>query len=219
MGSNKKLSLWGDILNQKPQKQTQPQGNVWEVTVRNANGAPAILCKNGKEWFDADKTWPSPSGAYYIHTGMDGNANEGIAITTKNEGIRIRKTEDFVEAALITDEGVGYTFTREGRIYILTKESASQRQLCDEDCYINTYILTPQLCAVIYDADSDDDLEAAYLKVIDLKSFKSWKKKIRYSAERGKNLIFKIEQSGSIIKAIMPDQNVHEFTTDGKINK
>ena len=73
MGSNKKLSLWGDILNQKPQKQTQPQGNVWEVTVRNANGAPAILCKNGKEWFHADKTWPSPSGAYYIHTGMDGN--------------------------------------------------------------------------------------------------------------------------------------------------
>lgn len=55
--------------------------------------------------------------------------------------------------------------------------------------------------------------------MIDLKSFKSWKKKIRYSAERGKNLIFKIEQSGSIIKAIMPDQSVHEFTTDGKINK
>ena len=44
MGSNKKLSLWGDILNQKPKKQTQPQGNVWEVTVRNANVAPAILC-------------------------------------------------------------------------------------------------------------------------------------------------------------------------------
>ena len=218
MGSNKKLSLWGDILNQKPKKQTQPQGNVWEVTVRNANGAPAILCKNGKEWFHADKTWPSPSGAYYIHTGMDGNANEGIATTTKNEGIRIRKTEDFVEAALITDEGVGYAITDEGVLYVLTADTASGRRLC-EDYEPNTYMLAPQLCAVIYDADSDDDLEAAYLKVIDLKSFKSWKKKIRYSAERGKNLIFKIEQSGSIIKAIMPDQSVHEFTTDGKIIK
>lgn len=191
---------------------------MWEVTVRNANGAPAILCKNGKEWFHADKTWPSPSDAYYIHTGMDGNANEGIATTTKNEGIRIRKTEDFVEAALITDEGVGYAITDEGVLYVLTADTASQRRLC-EDYEPNTYMLTPQLCAVIYDADSDDDLEAAYLKVIDLKSFKSWKKKIRYSAERGKNLIFKIEQSGSIIKAIMPDQSVHEFTTDGKINK
>lgn len=218
MGNDKKLSLWGNTLNQKPKKQAQPQANVWEVTARNTNGSPAIFCKNGKEWFHADKTWFSPSGAFCIHTGMDGNANEGVAITTKSEGIRIRKTEDFVEAALITDEGVGYAITDEGVLYILTADTASQRRLC-EDYGPNAYMLTPQLCAVIYDADSDDELEAVYLKVIELKTFKSWKKKIRYSAEHGKNLVFNIEQSGDIIKAIMPDQSVHKFTINGKANK
>lgn len=218
MGSNKKLSLWGDTINQKPKKQTQQQTNTWKVTVRNENGSPVILCKNGKEWFHADKTWRSPSGAFYIHTGMDGNINEGIAITTKSEGIRIRKTEDFVEAALITDEGVGYAITDEGVLYTLTADTANQRRLC-EDYGPNAYMLTSQLCAVIYDADSDDDLEAVYLKVIDLKSLKSWKKKIRYSAERGKNLVFNIEQRSDIVKVTMPDQSIHEFTTDGKIKK
>lgn len=63
----------------------------WEISQRN--GKPGIFTRNGKEWFDADKAWASQSGEYYILTGMDANANEGIAIATKASGIRIRKTE------------------------------------------------------------------------------------------------------------------------------
>ena len=53
----------------------------WEISQRN--GKPGIFTRNGKEWFDTDKAWASQSGEYYILTGMDANANEGIAIATK----------------------------------------------------------------------------------------------------------------------------------------
>ena len=81
----------------------------WEILQRN--GKPGIFTRNGKEWFDADKAWASQSGEYYILTGMDANANEGIAIATKASGIRIRKTEELIEDAVITDDGIGYALS------------------------------------------------------------------------------------------------------------
>lgn len=65
----------------------------WKINIRRDSGEPDIYMKNGKEWFDADKAWFSPSGAYVLHTGMDANGNEGIALASKSAGLRIRKTE------------------------------------------------------------------------------------------------------------------------------
>lgn len=197
---------------------TTKHANGWEIEIRKDNKKPDIYTKDGKEWFDADKTWISPSGDYFLHTGFDGKGNEGLALASKTEGIRIRKTEDFIETAIVTDNGVGYALTDEGTLYILTADKSNQRQLC-EDYGPNSYILTSRLCAVIYDTDSDDDMDAVYLKVILLESLKSWRKKIRYHAECGKTLIYSIEQNGEEIKVIMPDQSAHKFTIDGKINK
>lgn len=186
-----------------------PKAESWSISTKN--GLPIFFEKNGREWFDADKTWASPTGAYYIHTGMDANSNEGIAITTKNKGLRIKRTEDFVETALITDDGLGYALTDEGILHILAEDSTSQRKLC-EDYSPNAYTLTPEICAVVYDTDSDDeDLEAIYLKVLDLKSLKSWKKKIKYRIEKPSTLNYKIELVGDIIKVTTPDNIIHEF--------
>ena len=48
---------------------------------------------------------------------MDANANEGIAIATKASGIRIRKTEELIEDAVITDDGIGYALSDEGTLF------------------------------------------------------------------------------------------------------
>ncbi len=97
----------------------------WEISQRN--GKPGIFTRNGKEWFDADKAWASQSGEYYILTGMDANANEGIAIATKASGIRIRKTEELIEDAVITDDGIGYALSDEGTLFTLVKEKPPRR--------------------------------------------------------------------------------------------
>lgn len=215
---NKKLSLWDDILNPKQGKkaaQEKPQTPEWEVTARNADGTPGIICKNGKEWLDADKTWISPSGEYMLHEGMDANANDVIALTRKDEGLRIRKIEELVASALITDAGTGYALTEDGVLHILTAEKASQRKMC-EDYGPNACLIAPELCAVIYDTDSDDDLEAAIIKVLELETLKGWKKKIKYRTTAHGALSFKIELAGDTIVATMPDGNVHKFRKDGK---
>lgn len=206
----------GKLAQKEPQKIREVPG--WEVWQHKETGTPYFFYQNGKEWFDSDKVWSSPSGTFFLHTGMDRNGNEGIAITTRNEGLKIRKTEDFVETALITDEGVGYALTDEGALFVLTAEKASQKKLC-EDYAPNAYILNSELCVVIYDADSDDDQEAAFLKVIDLKTLKSWKKKIKYNMPDTKKLTFNLGFSNNFITAIMPDQTVHKFASDGKLQK
>lgn len=211
---NKNLSLWNDILNPRQTGRAQ-QAPAWEITTRNKDGSPGIICKNGKEWFDADKTWRSPSGEYMLHEGMNANGDDAIALTRNGEGLRLRKIEGLATAALITDVGTGYVLTDEGVLHILTADKTSQRQLC-EDYAPNAYILTPELCIVIYDADSNDDLEAANLKVLDLKTLKSWKKKLKYNTPAPGKLKFSIELDNGNIKVTLPDQTVHQFVEDGK---
>lgn len=120
----------------------------WEISQRN--GKPGIFTRNGKEWFDADKAWASQSGEYYILTGMDANANEGIAIATKASGIRIRKTEELIEDAVITDDGIGYALSDEGTLFTLSEEKAATKKLCG-DAILDAWALTTEFCVVVYD--------------------------------------------------------------------
>lgn len=189
----------------------------WEISQRN--GKPSIFMRNGKEWFDADNAWASQSGEYYILTGMDANANEGIAIATKTSGIRIRKTEELISDAVITDSGIGYALSDEGTLFTLSKEKAGTKKLCG-DAILDAWALTPELCAVVYDADSDYDendkeIPAVNVKLVNLSASASWKKKIRYSSEGRATLQFSAKISGGMIQIMTPDNVLHEFTTDG----
>jgi hypothetical protein len=193
----------------------------WEISQRN--GKPGIFTRNGKEWFDADKAWASQSGEYYILTGMDANANEGIAIATKASGIRIRKTEELIEDAAITDDGIGYALSDEGTLFTLSEEKAATKKLCG-DAILDAWALTPEFCVVVYDTDSDYDendkeIPAVNVKLINLSTAASWRKKIHYSSEGRATLQFSATISGNMIRIETPDNVLHEFTPDGTKTK
>lgn len=205
-----------------PACQTQRAG-VWEVLLHPSTNAPGIFTKNGKEWFDADKAWASQSGRYYILTGMDANANEGIAISEGARGIRIRKTEELIEAAVIADDGIGYALSDEGTLFTLSEEKATTKKLCG-DAILDAWALTPEFCVVVYDTDSDYDendkeIPAVNVKLIDLSTAASWRKKIQYSSEGRATLQFSAEISGNMIRIETPDNVLHEFTLDGSKTK
>ena len=193
----------------------------WEISQRN--GKPGIFTRNGKEWFDADKAWASLSGEYYILTGMDANANEGIAIATKASGIRIRKTEELIEDAVITDDGIGYALSDEGTLFTLSEEKAATKKLCG-DAILDAWALTTEFCVVVYDTDSDYDendkeIPAVNVKLINLSTAASWRKKIHYSSEGRATLQFSATISGNMIRIETPDNVLHEFTPDGTKTK
>ena len=177
----------------------------WEISQRN--GKPGIFTRNGKEWFDADKAWASQSGEYYILTGMDANANEGIAI----------------EDAVITDDGIGYALSDEGTLFTLSEEKAATKKLCG-DAILDAWALTPEFCVVVYDTDSDYDendkeIPAVNVKLINLSTAASWRKKIHYSSEGRATLQFSAKISGNMIRIETPDNVLHEFTPDGTKTK
>lgn len=193
----------------------------WEISQRN--GKPGIFTRNGKEWFDADKAWASQSGEYYILTGMDANANEGIAIATKVSGIRIRKTEELIEDAVITDDGIGYALSDEGTLFTLNEGKTATKKLCG-DAILDAWALTPEFCVVVYDADSDYDendkeIPAVNVKLINLSTAASWRKKIHYSSEGRATLQFSAKISGDMIRIETPDNILHEFAPDGTKTK
>ena len=125
------------------------QSGEWEVQINSQTGKPGIFTKNGKEWFHADEAWASRSGKYYILTGMDANVNEGIAIAEGARGIRIRKTDELIRAATITDNGIGYALSDEGTLFTLSEEKANAKNLCG-DSYLVAYDLTTEILSLIH---------------------------------------------------------------------
>ena len=200
-----------------PARQTQRAGD-WEVLLRPSTNAPGIFTKNGKEWFDADKAWASQSGRYYILTGMDANANEGIAISEGARGIRIRKTEELIEAAVITDDGIGYALSDEGTLFTLSEEKASTKKLCGDN-RPDAWLLNSELCAVLYEIDSEyneatnEEYFVSVLKVVSLSTSKCWTKKLKYTTTGFSR--FGDRDNARIIQIITPDNVLHEFTPDG----
>ena len=194
------------------------QSGEWEVRIDGRTGKPGIFTKNGKEWFDADKAWLSPSGRYYILTGMDANVNEGIAISEGARGIRIRKTEELIEAAVITDDGIGYALSDEGTLFTLSEEKASTKKLCGDN-RPDAWLLNSEFCAVLYEIDSeyneatDEEYFVSVLKAVSLSTSKSWTKKLKYTTTGFSR--FGDRDNTRIIQIITPDNALHEFTPDG----
>lgn len=199
------------------------QSGEWEVQINSQTGKPGIFTKNGKEWFHADEVWASRSGKYYILTGMDANVNEGIAIAEGARGIRIRKTDELIRAATITDNGIGYALSDEGTLFTLSEEKAATKKLCG-DAILDAWALTPEFCVVVYDTDSDYDendkeIPAVNVKLINLSTAANWRKKIHYSSEGRATLQFSATISGNMIRIETPDNVLHEFTPDGTKTK
>lgn len=194
------------------------QSGEWEVQINGQTGKPGIFTKNGKEWFHADEAWVSRSGKYYILTGMDANINEGIAIAEGARGIRIRKTDELIRAATITDNGIGYALSDEGTLFTLSEEKATTKKLCGDN-RPDAWLLNSELCAVLYEIDSEyneatnEEYFVSVLKVISLSTSKSWTKKLKYTTTGFSR--FGDRDNAHVIQIVTPDNALHEFTPDG----
>lgn len=203
----------------KSKRDLEKKPDTWEIYPNQKTGLPGIIYLNGKEWFDSDKAWCSPSGDYIMHTGMDRNGNEALALTTKSEGITLKRTEDFIEAALATDDGKGYAISREGNLFILTQEKTSKKKMGPDE-WTEGQLLTKDFCCIIYEGDSEYDKDnneimICFLKTIIFKTGATWKRKISYSGKGLKRFIWNLKITEEIIEVTTPDQTIHRFKTDG----
>lgn len=197
----------GKPANKKQKTTKEVEG--WEVWLRD-DGTPHTLEKKGKEWLDASTTWASPSGKFFVHEGHDGVGDACVALTSRAEGIKTKKLEEGVEAAIVTDDGVGYIFTDEGNLITITAEKASQKSLGDRPAV--GFVLTPDICA----AADDPEGEAIVVKAVELKTGKSWQKKVKYEVADGArwtDAAIEVDPGGITITT--PDGNCKKFTFDG----
>ena len=207
MGLFSKLTGGGNKL-QKPAKPKVIKSGDWEIYVKE-DGTPTGFYKKGKEWFDADLTWSSPSRKYYLHTGWDGSGNAGLALTTQTEVLKIKRADD-AELAIVTDEGVAYAMDDCGTLYIITAEKASQRSLRQDDTDPDQIILTPLIAAATYD-DWDGNIT---VKGIEISTGKAWKKTVSYTpSEDGDGAETRLEQTERGIKLTTTDGAEHLLTT------
>lgn len=198
----------------KPPKKQKPRivtNGDWTVEL-DPDGTPTRFDHKGKEWLSTPETWASPGRAYFLHSGFDSKGDECLALTTQTEGLRVRKFGESVEAALVTDAGIGYVISDEGKLYTITAEKAGQKSLtedCPEAC-----LLTAEVAVAI-----TDDGETVTIKAIDLTTGKAWKKAIKYEdaeeLDGGYIRMAEIKETAGGIEITIPDGTVHSFTAAG----
>lgn len=150
---------------------------AWKVCRYDSKtGFPKIFLSNNREWFDADRTWTSPSGKFFVHDGYfnggDDSADSYIALTTRSEGLKRKAVKGSVEATYVSDEGVAYVLTDSGTLHRLTKDGTSSKQLMDEYC---GFAINGKVCALI-----DDDGYNIKLIVVNLNTNATMKKQFSY---------------------------------------
>lgn len=207
MGLLSKVFGGGSNKPQKPAKPKVVKNGDWETHIA-PDGAPTMFYKKGKEWLDASKAWASPSHTYFLFEGFDGKSDACIALTTQTEGLRIKKVDDGVEQAIVTDAGAAYVLSDEGTLYTMTADKASQKALADGSP--DAYLLTPKVAAVAV-----DESETVAIKAVDLATGKSWKKTVAYEWPDGDNVDISIEEVAGGIKLTTPAGTTHLFTTEG----
>ncbi len=197
----------------KGAKQKVVKNGDWEVHIRE-DGTPHWFYKSGREWFSADETWASPSKSFFLHMGFDGAGNSGLALTTKDEGLKRKATEYGVDAALVLEDGTAYALSVDDAVlYILTPEKISQKTLGDERA--DAFLLTSRICIIATEGD-----DSVTIKAIDLSTGKSWRKSVGHGEaeelQDGSLRMTQISESVEGIKVITPDGLPHFFSTNGQ---
>ncbi len=184
---------------------------IWEVCRYDSKtGFPQTFLRNDREWLDANSTWSSPSGNFFVHDGFfTGGGDETktcIALTTKCEGLKRKAIEDGVEVACVSDDGVAYALTDSGTLHRLTKDNTSSRHLM-EDYY--DFALNEKACALI-----NDDGESIELIAMNLTTNSTIKKQFSYEddveLEDGRLLEASVVIEDDIIVITIPDGTKQE---------
>lgn len=213
MGLLSKVLRGGSNKPQKPAKPKVVKNGDWEVHIRE-DGTPYWFFKSGREWFSADETWTSPSKNFFLHMGFDGSVNSGLALTTKDEGMKRKVTEYGVDAALVLDDGTAYALSADDAVlYTLTPEKASQKTLGDERA--DAFLLAPRICAIAIEGD-----DSITIRAIDLSTGKSWRKCVGHGEteelQDGSLRMTQISESAEGIEVITPDGLPHFFSINGQ---
>ena len=196
----------------KTSKQNIVKNGDWEVHIKE-DGTPHLFYKSGREWFSALETWNSPNRSYFLHDGLDSKGDEYLALTTQTEGLRLKKFEDGVESALVTDDGIGYVISDEGVFYTITAEKSGQKSLAED--YPETCLLTADVAVAI-----TDDGETATIKAVNLSTGKVWKKAVKHGEaeelQDGSLRMTQISEIAEGVEVITPDGVPHSFSVDGQ---
>lgn len=179
---------------------------TWEVYNDSKTGYPQRFDRNNREWIDANNTWASPSGEFFVHEGYvygkdDGDAKPCIALTTKSEGLKRKFIEDDVDAACVSDEGIAYALTDSGTLHRFTKDGTSSKHLIDE---YSDFFMNDKVCVVI-----DDDGAEVNVVAVNLNTYTVIKKKFSYEdeleLEDGSLLNMSLVVEGDDIVITIPD--------------
>lgn len=209
------MGLFSKLIGKEPKaagpkkRKSVTEVDGWEVWLRD-DGTPYTFEKKGKEWLSTDRTWVSPSGKFFLHVGSDGNGDDCVALTTRVEGLKLKKVEDGVEAVTVTDNGTAYVLTDAGDLLTITTEKTGQRHLCDD--LPDEYVLDADICAVAFESDSEEVM----VKCVELKAGRSWQKKIKYQwPESGGNVDIAVNRTNTGIVVTTPDGTLHAFSLEG----
>ena len=115
-----------------------------------------IILKNGKEWFEADKRYASPSCAYCVCDGSDASGNEAIALISSTEGLKIRRIEEGICDVLVSDSGVGLVLLDDNSLLVISADSANVKKLTAEDACRDAHFLAPSVCVICGWNESSD---------------------------------------------------------------
>lgn len=150
------------------------------------------ITKNGKDWFDVDKYYPSASGLYALCDGCDSSGNFAIALISRSQGVRIRRTDGAPVEVYVTDDGTGYALLDDNTLLVIDASSANIKKLSDESSDRSAHLLCP-VCCIIAGEDGDDKI---HIDAYDYASQRVWHK--NFSAEyTGGDIILSL--SGDIV--------------------
>lgn len=200
------VSSNADKKKSNPSSQTKSGEVTWEAYNDRETGYPQSFERNNREWLDAERTWASPSGEFFVHEGYfygkdDDDAKTCIALTTKTEGLKRKTIEDSVDAACVSDEGVAYALTDSGTLHRLTKDGTSSKHLMDE--YYG-FAMTNKVCVLIDDDGDNINLVAVNL-ITDATLKKQFAHEDNIELENGSLLEPSVVIEGDNIIVTIPD--------------
>ena len=209
------MGLFSQLFRRKPEtsnggKQKVIQNGEWIIHL-NVVGEPTQFYKKGKEWLDPSNTWTSPSGRFFLHSGIDGNADDCIALTTQTEGLKIKKMDEGIESAIVLDSGTAHVLTEDGNLYTINSEKSSQRHLCDDRP--EAYLMTTDICADAYEGDTEN----VVVKAVHFETGKGWQRKLGYEwPDDGNNSDVSIVSDPTGIAITTPDGKMHHLSLEGQ---
>ena len=188
-----------------PAQISAPSPEGYAVELR---GSSVSIWKSGKEYFDGDVVASSASGEYMLATGWRNNV-ESAAVFSKTDVLNVRKLEDGIAAAFVSDSGSAYICDDNEHFLVLSRDSSSHKAIgFSPDS--SGIILSSDVCAFAY-----SDGGEVSVKCFNLESGKSWSKSVEL--ENGGNGDADLSREENILILKTASGEVARYDLSGKV--